>query len=127
VKEVADVLRAAQRITTITHENPDADTLGAAIALALAAERMGKQAEVVSGDPPPPFTAFLPRIEQVRDVPGLEPDVAVVLDGDLGRTGRIAAEHGPWLDRAKLVNIDHHVSNPGSGLVNWVDPSAAAT
>jgi phosphoesterase RecJ-like protein len=127
VKEVAEVLRSAQRITTITHENPDADTLGAAIALVLAADRMGKQAEVVSGDPPPPFTAFLPRIDQVRAAPGLEPDVAVVLDGDLGRTGRIAAEHGAWLERARLVNIDHHISNPGSGLVNWVDPSAAAT
>lgn len=127
MKDVADMLRGAERITAITHENPDADTLGAAIALLLAAERMGKGAEVVSGDPPPPFTAFLPRIGDVRNAPGLEPDVAVVVDGDLGRTGRVAAEQGAWLERARLVNIDHHVSNPGSGIVNWVDPSAAAT
>ena len=53
MREVADVLLGAERITTICHENPDADTLGAAIALALAGERLGKQVEVVSGDPPP--------------------------------------------------------------------------
>jgi phosphoesterase RecJ-like protein len=128
VSQVVELLRGAQRITAICHENPDADTLGAAIAIAIAAERMGKQAEVVSGDPPPPFLAFLPRIEQVRRAPGLEPDVAVVVDaGDLARTGSVAAEHGDWLARARIANIDHHVSNPGFGQANWVDPTAAAT
>jgi bifunctional oligoribonuclease and PAP phosphatase NrnA len=128
VNEVVALLRRAQRITAICHENPDADTLGAAIAIAMAAERMGKQAEVVSGDPPPPFLAFLPRIEQVRRGPALEPDVAVVVDaGDLARTGSVATDHAEWLARARIANIDHHVSNPGFGHANWVDPSAAAT
>jgi len=128
MNEVVALLRDAQRITTICHENPDADTLGAAIALAIAAERMGKQAEVVSGDPPPPFLAFLPRVTQVRNAPALEPDVAVVVDaGDLARTGSVARDHGDWLARARIANVDHHVSNPGFGAANWIDPTAAAT
>ncbi|MEP6469048.1 MAG: bifunctional oligoribonuclease/PAP phosphatase NrnA [Chloroflexota bacterium] len=128
MNEVVALLRGAQRITAICHENPDADTLGAAIAIAIAAERMGKQAEVVSGDPPPPFLSFLPRIEQVRRAPALEPDVAVVVDaGDLARTGSVARDHADWLARARIANIDHHVSNPGFGHANLVDPSAAAT
>jgi phosphoesterase RecJ-like protein len=128
VSEVVALLRGAQRITTICHENPDADTLGAAIAIAIAAERMGKQAEVVSGDPPPPFLAFMPRVEQVRRSPALEPDVAVVVDaGDLARTGSVATDHADWLARARIANIDHHVSNAGFGHANLVDPSAAAT
>ena len=77
--EVAEVLRGAQRISAFCHENPDGDTLGAAIAIALAAERLGKQAEVVSVDPPPPFLAFLPGVERVRRSPALEPDVAVIV------------------------------------------------
>ena len=67
--DVAEVLRGAERITAFCHENPDGDTLGAAIAIAIAAERLGKQAEVVSGDPPPPFLAFLPGVERVRRTP----------------------------------------------------------
>jgi phosphoesterase RecJ-like protein len=63
VSDVVALLRGAERITTICHENPDADTLGAAIALAIAAERLGKRAEIVSGDPPPPALAFLPRVD----------------------------------------------------------------
>jgi phosphoesterase RecJ-like protein len=128
VKEVVKLLLNADRVTAICHENPDGDTLGAAIAIAIAAERLGKQAEVVSGDPPPPFLAVLPRIDRVRSAPQLEPDLAVVVDtGDLKRTGRIAAEHADWLSRSRIANIDHHVSNPGFGAANWVDPAAAAT
>lgn len=128
MKEVAAILRDARRVTAICHENPDADTLGAGIALAIAAERQGKEAEVVCADPPPPFLAFLPWVDRVRRAPALEPDVAVIVDtGDLSRTGGIAVEHADWLARARIVNIDHHVSNPGFGVAQLIDPQAAAT
>ncbi len=128
MNEVVELIRRAQRVTAICHENPDGDTLGAAIAIAIAAERLGKQAEVVSGDPPPPFLAVLPRIEAVRSAPQLEPDLAVVVDtGDLQRTGRVATESAEWLSRATIAVIDHHVSNRGFGAANWIDPEAAAT
>lgn len=128
MNEVVDLIRRADRVTAICHENPDGDTLGAAIAIAIAAERLGKQAEVVSGDRPPPFLAVLPRIETVRSAPQLEPDLAVVVDtGDLQRTGRVAVESAEWLSRATIAVIDHHVSNRGFGAANWIDADAAAT
>jgi phosphoesterase RecJ-like protein len=128
VSDVVRVIREAGRVTTICHENPDADTLGAAIALAVVAERLGKTAEVVSGDPVPPFLEFLPRSAGVRSVPQLEPDVAIVVDaGDLARTGSVARDCADWLASATIVNIDHHVSNPGYGAVQLIDTDAAAT
>ena len=126
--DVAEVLRGAERISAFCHENPDGDTLGAALALSMAAERLGKQAEVVCVDPPPPFLAFLPGIERVRRSPALEPDVAVVVDaGELSRIGAVVTEQADWFSRARIVNIDHHVSNPGYGEAVWIDPEAAAT
>jgi phosphoesterase RecJ-like protein len=128
VKEVVELLLRAERVTAICHENPDGDTLGAAIAISIAAERLGKQAEVVSGDAPPPFLAVLPRIRSVRRAPQLEPDLAVIVDtGDLKRTGSVAVDHAEWLSRATIAVIDHHVSNQGFGAANWIDPQAAAT
>jgi phosphoesterase RecJ-like protein len=128
VDGVLDAIRDASRVTTICHESPDGDTLGAALAIAIAAERLGKTAEVVSGDPIPPFLAFMPQVSRVRNAPQLEPDLAVIVDaGDLARTGSIARDHMDWLNRARVVNIDHHVSNPGFGDVILVDPDAAAT
>lgn len=127
-RAVVQAMLDARRVTTICHENPDADTLGAAMAIAAAMERLGKETEVVSGDPVPPFLAFLPRVERVRRLPDLDPDVAVVVDaGDLDRTGSVAREAGEWLAKARIVNIDHHVSNPRFGDAVLVDPEAAAT
>lgn len=127
-ERVLDAIRGAQRLTLICHENPDADTLGAALALRVAAERLGKTAEVVAADGVPPFLAGLPRTDEVRRTPGLEPDVAVVVDGPPSRTGAVARDCAEWLSRARLLNIDHHVSNDGSEVeAAFVDPEAAAT
>ena len=125
---VVEAILGAARISAICHENPDADTLGSALALRIAAQRLGKQAEVVAADPVPPSLRHLPYAGEVRTTPGLEPDLAVVLDGPPSRTGAIARDCGPWLERARIVNIDHHVSNDGSeAAVAWVDADAAAT
>lgn len=128
LSEVAEAFRAARRITAICHENPDADTIGAAVAISLIGERLGAETEIVSVDRPPPLFEFLPRIDDVRSRPQLEPDLAVVCDAaTLERVGRVAVEEADWLSRARLVNIDHHVSNDGFGALNLVDPAAAAT
>lgn len=126
--EAAEALRSARRVTAICHENPDADTIGAAIAVSLIAERLGAEAEVVSVDPPGPMFAFLPHFERVRSRPQLEPDLAVVCDAaTLERVGRIAVEEADWFSRARLLNIDHHVSGQLYGDLNLVDPHASAT
>ena len=118
----------AERLTAICHENPDADSLGSALALRFAMERTGKRVEVVAADGVPPFLAGLPGAADVRRAPELEPGVAVVLDGPVSRTGAVVRDHGEWLGRATIVNIDHHVSNDGSGAAAaFIDPEAAAT
>jgi len=125
---VAAALLEARRVSAFCHQNPDADTLGAAIAVAMIAERLGKEAEIVSGDPPAAHLSFLPWFDRVRPAPGLVPDVAVVLDAaTLARTGSVAAECAAWFSAARIVNIDHHASNSRFGEVNLVDSSAAAT
>ena len=127
-EEVIAAIRGASRITAICHENPDADSVGSALAIRIAAERLGKQAEVVAADPIPPSLLGLPYIGGVRTTPQLEPDLAVVMDGPPSRTGAVARDCAEWLERATIVNIDHHVSNDGSeSAVAWVDAEAAAT
>lgn len=128
MEAVRDALLAASRVTAICHENPDADTLGSALALRMALERLGKTVEVVAADPVPPSLIELPLAGEVRTRPALEPDVAVVLDGPLSRTGAVAVDCGEWLGRATIVNIDHHVSNDGGeAAISWIDADAAAT
>ena len=128
IADVVEALRGARRITAVCHENPDADTIGAAVAITLIAQRLGAETELVSADGIPPMFGFLPGVESVRRRPMLDPDVAVVCDAaTLDRVGRIAVEEADWFSRARLVNIDHHVSSTAFGDVNLVDPDAAAT
>ena len=125
---VATALDEASRITVICHENPDADSIGSALAIRIAAERLGKVAEVVAADPVPPALMELPHADEIRTRPQLEPDVAVVVDGPPSRTGAISRDCAEWLGRARVVNIDHHVSNDGSeAAVAYIDADAAAT
>ncbi len=125
---LADALHGAARVTALCHENPDADTIGGAVAIALIARQLGKSWEIVSVDAPPPALDFLPLFDAIRQEPSLEPDLAVVCDAaTLERVGRIRHEQAAWLDRSRLVNVDHHVTNSRYADVNLVDPHAAAT
>ncbi len=126
--ELAAAIRNARRVAAICHENPDGDTVGGAIAVALISERLGTPAEVVSADGVPAVFDFLPLAREVRPSPSPETDLAVVCDAaTLERVGRIARDHADWFASTSLVNVDHHVTNSAFGTLNIVDPAAAAT
>ena len=127
---VITTLRGAQRVMTVCHENPEADALGSALAVALAVEELGGRATPVCADAVPHMYSFMPRIERFRQDP--EPDIAydliVVGDcGDLERIGPVLGRNAELFGRVPIVNIDHHVSNVGFGAVDWIDATAAAT
>ncbi|HEX4898622.1 MAG TPA: DHH family phosphoesterase [Candidatus Limnocylindrales bacterium] len=123
-------LRVARSVLVVSHENPDADTLGAALALRMIIEAGGGTASLVCADLPPPLYAFLPGIGDVGTdpEPGREYDLAILVDcGSLERVGSIRDRHAALLERLPTVVIDHHASNGAAGPADWVDPGAAAT
>ena len=127
-EQLRSVLRSARSLAALCHENPDADTIGGAIAMVLIARKLGIPAEFVSVDRPAPVFDFLPEVADVRAAPTVAADVVVVCDAaTLERVGRVAVEHAEWLRSACIVNIDHHVTNSSFGTLNLVDPDAAAT
>ncbi len=127
--DVAERIRSARHVLVVCHENPEADALGSALALALAVEWRGGRATPVCADPVPELYDFMPRIERFRTEPDPDADydLIVVTDcGELSRVGPVLATHAGLFGRVPVVNIDHHKSNPGFGIANWVDPAAAA-
>lgn len=125
----SDAIRAARRPLIATHENPDADTLGAALGVAAIVEHHGGRATLVSTDPVPPLYDFLAGVERfVQDPPGADYDLLVVCDcGSLDRLGAVRERHAALFERLPRVLIDHHASNTDAGPGDWVDPGAAAT
>ena len=125
----AGAIFASRRPLIATHENPDADTLGAALGVAAIVEHIGGQATLVSTDPVPPLYDFLAGVDRfVQDPPSADYDLLVVCDcGSLDRLGAVAQRHAALFDRLPRVLVDHHASNTDGGSDDWVDPTAAAT
>ena len=129
---VAERIAHTRQALIVSHENPDADTLGAALGVARIVEFHGGRATTVCSDPVPPLYGFLAGIEAERLDPDsdLAYDLLVIVDcGSVDRVGAVAARHAELFARLPRVVIDHHLSNPGSSGSGgeWVDPKSAAT
>ncbi|MGH2499269.1 MAG: DHH family phosphoesterase [Candidatus Limnocylindria bacterium] len=120
---VLDALRAATSVAIVSHRDPDADTIGAGLALGLALERLGKRVSWHCADPVPEAIRFLARAERYATTPPGE-DVDLVVTVDFGDRSRAKF---PLPARPPIVNIDHHASNAGFGTLNLVDVASAAT
>jgi phosphoesterase RecJ-like protein len=128
-RTAADLLTAADTVSVVCHVYPDADTIGAGLALALVLDHAGKSVQVSFAAP-----AELP--ESLQSLPGghllvgpdamrRNADLVVTVDiPSINRLGALRELADP--DREVLV-IDHHASNQLFGSANYVDPSADST
>ena len=127
---VVAAISGARNVLIVSHENPDADTLGASLGVARLVEAGGGRATSVCTDAPPTLYAFLPGIEAVRTDPASDQvyDLLAIVDcGSLDRVGAIRHRHPALFSSLPRIVIDHHVSNDGDGATDWIDPAAAAT
>jgi phosphoesterase RecJ-like protein len=127
---VVERLTRARRVLAVGHENPDADTLGATLAVCRMIERAGGLATAVFADPVPPIYDYLPATSRARTDPdpSIDYDLLVVSDcGSLDRIGSVLARHPALFERLPRVVIDHHASNDAMGPLDWIEPGSAAT
>jgi bifunctional oligoribonuclease and PAP phosphatase NrnA len=127
---VVERIRNARRVLAVGHENPDADTLGATLAVVRLVETLGGAADPVTSDPPARLYDYLPDIGRVRTDPNPDADYDLLVISDCGsleRVGEVGGRHADLFASLPRVVIDHHASNDGVGEADWIDPAAAAT
>ncbi len=127
---VVEHLRGARHVLVVSHENPDADTLGAVLGVCHIVEALGGRATAISSDPVPPLYAFIEGIErfQCDPDPAEAYDLLVLCDcATADRVGEVAQRNAALFTSLPRVIIDHHASNNDGGEVDWIDPDAAAT
>ena len=119
------IIQSAPIVTAVTHKDADGDTLGSALALALALEPIGKSVPVLSSPPVPGAWWFLPGIDRVnRHRPPAHTPVFIFDASDASRAGKYESV---VTAATVVVNVDHHVSNKKFGTVNLVLTDAAST
>ena len=110
----------------LTHVSPDGDTLGAALALQLLLEKLGKTSEVICDERVPHIYGFLPNTERVVTADkavGYECVVAV----DCADAQRFKKSDSIFKRAARTMAIDHHFTNKGYADVNLINAEASAT
>ncbi|CAN5251786.1 bifunctional oligoribonuclease/PAP phosphatase NrnA [soil metagenome] len=123
MNELLGHLRGARRVALVSHRDPDADTIGSAVALGLALEMLCAEVSYHCADPVPENLGFLTRTDRFTTAPP-PPGIDLVVTLDFGDAGRAKFE---LPDTVALVNIDHHASNSGFGVAGVVDTTSAAT
>jgi len=126
-RQVAQALARARFVLITSHRSPDGDALGSELALRELCQALGVEAAVVNRDPHPASLAFLPGLEAVQVTERVDP-------GLLAKAELVVFLECPGVDRPgfpelsskPLVNVDHHLDNPGYGTVNFLDPEAPA-
>lgn len=117
----------AQRIGISGHIRPDGDCVGACLGLRqyLAGCLPDVCVKVFLEQPADIFCKLAGFGEIVTDFPKEAPfDVFFVLDSTADRLGGAEA----YFQKAhKTINIDHHVSNKGSGQINYIKPQVGST
>lgn len=126
LRAIHDVLKQAESVLIGTHEHPDGDAIGSALALLAALRLQGKRVTAYIPDPAPEMFSFLPGFEKLttKKPDSHSYDVVVLLDYTKMYRTHLADEvkrHGC------TICIDHHHDNAGEARYNLVIPEAAAT
>jgi bifunctional oligoribonuclease and PAP phosphatase NrnA len=124
IEGVAEAIKGLDSLVISTHINPEGDAIGSQLGLALSLIKMGKKVTMLNADPVPEFLNFLPGSELIKIGTEItEPhDALVVVDCEPERTG-LKINGAPV---KQIINVDHHVTNPKTADVYWVNPEAAA-
>lgn len=109
------------------HVNPDGDCVGSCTALYLYLRRNAPEIRVdLYLEQPKPVFALLEGVGDARQVPeeGMVYDLFITCD--VSEENRIGVAGGLFRAARMRAVIDHHVTNPGFGDVNHVEPEASS-
>jgi phosphoesterase RecJ-like protein len=115
-RDIRKWIGAAERVAVLTHTNPDGDAIGSSLALALALEKKGIDAQVVIPDGLPDFLRWLPGIDRSTTFAYKQEKAIKIIEGadlifclDFNDPKRLnGVEEYLFKSKAKKVLIDHH-------------------
>ena len=114
----------AESIVILTHENPDGDAIGTALALYNALKQYGKNPDVIIPEYSQIFS-FLAGSDEIKEKSDVEKyDLAISVDC---ATMKRLVGFTEYFEGAKFkIMIDHHSANTMYGDINFVNPDAPA-
>ncbi len=127
-KQASDLIKKSGKILIVSHRKPDADTLGAAIALKKWLNKKDKDITLACYDKPGRTFSFLPDIKSyVQEFDLKNFDLMIIVDAGASYMTNFHLKYDDFFDSGiPIINIDHHASNDNFGDINIVDTEAAS-
>lgn len=118
-QQAKQLIESSQKILLTTHERTDGDDLGSVLALALAAESMGKQITVAVTKGVPTRLGYMPMSDLVLEDIN-HPNYDLLIVSGCSHLGRV---NNPKIEALNIptINFDHHPDNQHYADVNVVD------
>ena len=124
IDNIKEEIQKAEDIVILTHENPDGDAVGSALAMYLTLKKLNKQVDVIIPECPNTFK-FLPGAEEIKKEGKEEPyDLAISVD--VTGVSRLNGFAKYFEDAKVRIQIDHHQSNEMFADYNFVNPASPA-
>ena len=121
---VSELIKKHDKILIISHQHPDADTIGANLALSqLISGHFGKKTVSACADVLPVSLMFLSGSEDIQMKTNMN-EFPLVITVDCSSEDQVKFSLNK---KSTIINIDHHASNTKFGQINIVDPESAST
>ena len=124
IDNIKEEIVKANSIVILTHESPDGDAVGSALAMYLTLKKLGKQADVIIPEYSNVFR-FLPGAAEIKKEGKEEPyDLAISVD--VSTIKRLNGFANYFEDAKVRIQIDHHQANDMFADYNFVNPASPA-
>lgn len=119
--KINEAILQADNILIATHERPDGDACGSALAMALYLQYLGKNFQIFAAGKAPDFLFFLPLIDRMTsntDVFNKKWDLVICVDASSTSFAHLPDD---FVAGSMIINIDHHATNNHYGQYAAVD------
>lgn len=126
-------IQRANSVLLALHVSPDGDSVASVLAMNEFLERMGKKTKIISFSKIPNEFNYLSGIEKVEIINFKKIDFSnfdLFIALDCAQQSMVTKSDYPcdkFPDNFKVINIDHHLTNPKFGDINLINPKACST
>jgi len=125
LRRAARLLTEARTLVLTGHIHADGDCLGSMLALYEHLTASGKRVSMLLDEEVPSMYRFLPYADRIRAAVPRQQEADLLVALDASDADRIAGVRAAV--KAKVLNIDHHISNTKFADYWYIDSRAAAT
>lgn len=102
-QQTVELIKSAQNILLLTHQNPDGDALGSLLALQMVLTKLGKEAIAVATNPVPTMYQFLPGKEALKmDFTGTK-DFVITVNTSKTKVDKLGYKNLPEENKLNII------------------------